>query len=155
MKRTIIEFQPSDRNIVLFTLDDKLIGVNYWQGMGDMSVSNDYMSPEPLINISSFKGKPLSIAIEYIDIIDDLIWKSIEVKPTYIPQGQRDVIKKALKFYLDVSKQINSVPTSSEEYLLFDMFQLQEMMNYPISIEITEYDKDMFASKHGVDFPNY
>ena len=155
MKRTIIEFQPSDRNIVLFSVNDKLIGVNYWQGMGDISIANGFLSPDYSIDVKAFVGKPLSTAIELIDVLDDLIWKSIETKPTYIPNGQRELIKKALRFYIETSKKLNPLPMESESYDLFDMNQLCEMMDYPMSIEISQYEKETFGSKHGVEFPIY
>lgn len=155
MKRTIIEFQPSDRMIVLFSVNDKLIGVNYWQGCGDISIANRYLSPDDSIDVKIFVGKPLSTAIENINALDDLIWESTEIKPTFIPSGQTKLIQKALKFYIETSKKINASPTETESYELFDMNQLCEMMNYPIFIEIDQYEKETFAGKHGVDFPIY
>jgi hypothetical protein len=155
MKRTIIEFQPSDRIIVLFSVNEKLIGVNYWQGLGDLSIASGYLFPDDSIDVKTFIGKPLSTAIELIDVLDDIIWKSIETKPILIPQGQRELIQKALRFYIETSKKLNALPIESESHELFDMNQLCKMMNYPISIEIDQYEKETFASKHGVDFPIY
>jgi hypothetical protein len=151
MKRTIIEFQPSDRMIVLFSENDKLIGVNFWQGLGDLSVASGFLTPNYSIDVKRFIGKPLSTAIELIDVLDGQIWKSIETKPTFIPFGQRALIQKALRFYIETSKRLNA----SESYELFDMNQLCEMMNYPVSIEIDQYEKETFARRHGVDFPTY
>jgi hypothetical protein len=155
MKRTIIEFQPSDRTIFLFSVNDKLIGVNYWQGLGDISIERYFLEPNDSIDVKIFVGKPLPTAIELIDVLDDMIWKSIETKPTIIPIGQRELIQKALRFYIETSKKINALPLESQSYDLFDMNQLCEMMNYPISIEIDQYEKETFARKHGVDFPTY
>jgi hypothetical protein len=155
MKRTIIEFQPSDRMIVLFSVNDKLIGVNYWQGLGDTTIASGFLAPNDSIDVKIFVGKPLSTAIELIDVLDDLIWKSIETKPTYIPNAQTKLIQKALNFYIETSKKINASPNESECYELFDMIQLCEMMNYPTSIEIDQYSKETFARRHGVDFPTY
>ena len=72
-----------------------------------------------------------------------------------IPQGQRDVIKKALLFYIETSNKLNSEPTDSEGYDLFDSRQLIGMMDYPISIEISDDEKRKFTGKYGVDFPEY
>jgi hypothetical protein len=154
MERTIVEFQPSDRNIVLFSVNDKLIGVNFWQGLGDISIANGFLSPDHSIDVKNFLGKPLSTAIELIDVLDDLIWKSIE-QPTSIPKEQRKLIKKALRFYMETSKKLNELPTESENYDLFGMSQLCEMMDYPMSIDISQYEKQGFESKHGVVFPIY
>ena len=156
MKRTIIEFQPSDRNIVLFSsANDSLIGVNFWQGLGDTSIANEFLFPDLSIDIKAFKGKPLSTAIELIDVIDDMIWDSLKTKPTLIPEGHRDVIKKALKFYIEVSRKLNSVPTDSESYELFDANQLIGMMDYPIHINISKEEIVKFTGKYGIDFPQY
>ena len=151
MKRTIIEFQPSDRMIVLFSENDKLVGVNFWQGLGDLSVASGFMHPDKSIDVKRFIGKPLSTAIELIDVLDGQIWKSIETKPTFIPSKQRELIQKALMFYVETSQRLNA----SESYELFDMKQLCEMMNYPVSVEIDQYEKETFARRHGVDFPTY
>lgn len=157
MKRTIIEFQPSDRNIVLFSVADKLIGVNYWQGLGDMSVADAYLLPDAKLDLRSFIGKPLNTAIELIDVVDELIWQSItEQSSTYIPNGQRKLIQKALKFYVETAEKFSDRENDYQgQHTIFDMNQLEVMMNYPISIEISQYDKDTFASRHGYDFPIY
>ncbi len=72
-----------------------------------------------------------------------------------IPQGQRDVIKKALLFYIETSQKLNAVPTDTEAYDIFDMNQLRGMMDYPIHIDISEEEQVKFTSKYGVDFPKY
>lgn len=77
MKRTIIEFQPSDRNIVLFTHNDMLIGLNYWQGVGDMSIADGFMQPSKKLNLGLLDGITLGYAINNIEIIDNLIWDNV------------------------------------------------------------------------------
>lgn len=156
MKRTIIEFQPSDRNIVLFSSEnDSLIGVNFWQGLGDTSIANEFLFPDFSIDIKGFKGKPLSTAIELIDVIDDFICESLNDKPILIAKGDKDVIKKALRFFIDVSKKMNSDPTDSEAYELFDANQLIGMMDYPIHINISKEEIIKFTGKYGIDFSEY
>jgi hypothetical protein len=85
----------------------------------------------------------------------EIIIKIEDKKLTIIPTEQLELIQKALSFYIKTSEQFNMCPTDSEHYELFDMKQLREMMNYPISIDISDDDKDSFASKHGIDFPLY
>jgi len=34
--------EPSDRNIVMIFENDKLVGLNYWQGLNDLTVMNNY-----------------------------------------------------------------------------------------------------------------
>ena len=74
---------------------------------------------------------------------------------TEIAQGDRETIKKALKFYVETSRKVNSCPTESESYEIFDMNQLIGMMDYPIYIDISEQEKAEFSSKYGIDFPEY
>lgn len=72
-----------------------------------------------------------------------------------IPQGQRDVIKKALNFYLSSVENMGIKLDNESHYTIFDMNQLRGMMDYPISIEISDDEKRKFAGKYGVDFPEY
>jgi hypothetical protein len=72
-----------------------------------------------------------------------------------LPKSQTEIIKKALLFYIETSNKLNSVPTDSEAYDLFDSRQLMGMMDYPISIEISDDKKRKFTGKYGIDFPEY
>jgi hypothetical protein len=72
-----------------------------------------------------------------------------------IPSSQLALIQKALKYYVEQSAKFNSFPTDDEAYEIFDMQQLSAMMNYPVSITISEEDKSTFVSRHGMDFPTY
>lgn len=72
-----------------------------------------------------------------------------------IPSPQLALIQKALKYYVEQSAKFNSCPTDTEAYEIFDMNQLSAMMNYQISITISEEDKNKFAITNGMDFPQY
>lgn len=72
-----------------------------------------------------------------------------------IPSSQLALIQKALKYYIEQSARFNSLPTESEAYEIFDMNQLSAMLNYPVSIKISEHEKQTFCSRHGMDFPIY
>ncbi len=75
-----------------------------------------------------------------------------------IPQGQRDLIKRALSFYiLSVENMGFNFRDDDDEiwYTLFDMKQLRGMMDYPIHIDISKEEQVQFTSKYGVDFPEY
>jgi hypothetical protein len=79
-------------------------------------------------------------------------------KQIEIPQGQRDVIKKALELYIDEFTGKRGTFrgwTEFESYELFDANQLKAMMDYPILIEISEDEISEFTGKYGVDFPAY
>lgn len=89
--------------------------------------------------------QPIKITLEFEKEQDSIL----------IPLGQTALIQKALNYYIEQSSRFNKVPTDTEAYELLDMSQLSAMMNYPISISISEDDKDRFATQHGVDFPTY
>ena len=78
----------------------------------------------------------------------------IESNTYNIPKSQLALIQKALYYYTEQSGKFNCCPTDSEAYEIFDMNQLCAMMNYKITIEISEEQKNRFA-KHGMDFPIY
>jgi hypothetical protein len=72
-----------------------------------------------------------------------------------IPKGQTEVIKQALKFYISTSKEFIQNLDEEMQYTIFDMEQLCAMMDYPISITITDAEKEKFCGNHGIDFPIY
>jgi phenylalanyl-tRNA synthetase alpha subunit len=74
-----------------------------------------------------------------------------------IPQGQRDIIKRALSFYISSIQNMGYTFRDDEEihYDIFDMNQLRGMMDYPIHIDISKEEQVKFTSKYGVDFPEY
>jgi hypothetical protein len=81
-----------------------------------------------------------------IEVVDD---------STCIPASQVSLIRKAISYYLETSKKFNSVPTESESYEIFDMNVLMKLLEYPLSVSITEDQKESFTANHGVDFPLY
>jgi hypothetical protein len=70
-----------------------------------------------------------------------------------INRDQRDLVKKALKQYLETSAKFNSSPTDAEADDVWHMTELNAMMDYPIAVMMTEKQIENFASKHGIDFP--
>jgi hypothetical protein len=72
-----------------------------------------------------------------------------------IPKGQTEVIKQALKFYISTSKEFLKNLDGEIQYTIYDMEQLCAIMDYPISIAITDAEKEKFCGNHGIDFPKY
>lgn len=72
-----------------------------------------------------------------------------------IPQGQKDIIKKALHFYLSSVENMGLKLDDESHYTIFDMNQLKGMMDYPIHIDISREEQIKFTSKYGIDFPQY
>lgn len=93
--------------------------------------------------------------------VDNIDWElefkinKIVNSPTLIPKGQTEVIKKALKFYISTSQKFLQNLDEEMHHTLYDMEQLCAMMDYPISIAITEPEKQRFSANHGIDFPQY
>ena len=72
-----------------------------------------------------------------------------------IPKCQTDIIREALKHYRNQFKKFNSCPTESESYKMFDLMQLEALMNYDIRVDISDDDKEKFSGTNGIDFPIY
>ena len=144
-----------DRVVFLTYTNSVLSGLNFHQGIDNLDYN--FANPnEALTNIYDRLGKP-SDAFEMSRInkaiglyCEAFIFQNDE--PYTLDKSQRDLIKKALDFYIATSPQFNSVPTDQERYDLFDMMQLSPMMNYQIQVVISEQEKNTF-SKHGIDFP--
>lgn len=115
-------------------------------------------------NVGRLKHTHMSYKITYTGIdANEIDWevefkakkKVNQVDQVKIPQDQLDVIKKALRFYIETSRRLNSEPTDNEAYDLFDAKQLCGMMDYPIHITITKEEQIAFSGKYGIDFPEY
>ena len=87
---------------------------------------------------------------------DYIVEKNCESSRTEeIPLEQRYLIKRALDFYINISKSMVRNPSDDDHYEWFDMHALSEMMEYPIHIEISQKEKENFSSNHNVDFPKW
>lgn len=106
--RMIIEHIASDRNIVLF-FDEKgiLDGVNFWQGLGDFSISDSFIedSDEKIDEyISQIGITHRDEASYFIDDIDEGIWdyvrstnrEEVEIL-SYIEDGELVFAVRSLK----------------------------------------------------------
>jgi hypothetical protein len=113
----------------------------------DLKLFEDYN--DSIFNLQ-YKGEYECI-LDYLNCV-----KAKQDKHSYsIPSPQLALIRKALDYYVKQSKVFNQLPTDSEAYELFDMMQLSAMMNYDVSISISDNDKNIFAGNHGIDFPVY
>ena len=170
MKNTILKIVKQndyDRYLFITYLNDEIIGLNFWQGIDKQSyecVMND-KGYEPCIHLTNIYNR---LKISYKEISEEeRINKAIDLytdafiiqgrskETTLIPKGQTAIIKDALKYYLEQFKKFNELPTESEEYKIYDLTQLQALMNYDVRIELTSEEKDKFCFKNGIDFPIY
>tara|TARA_R110000868_G_scaffold50875_2_gene161963 strand:- start:6897 stop:7400 length:504 start_codon:yes stop_codon:yes gene_type:complete len=144
-----------DRVVFLTYTNSVLSGLNFHQGIENLDY--DFANPnEALTNIYDRLGKPsdafeMSRVNKAINLYcEAFIFQNDE--PYTLDKSQRDLIKKALDYYVATSERFNQHPTQEEAYDIFDMKQLSPMMNYQIQVVISEQEKNNF-SKHGIDFP--
>lgn len=164
---SIRRINRSDRNIVLFTNEENsiLIGVNFWQGLGDDAPMKDYLQPDQAL--TDWVLKRLALVneewVEYsiispdfyeiIENIDKAIWGYIDHKNTpeqiTLPKAQVTHLQHALQFLERHSKENNLLWTE------FDAITLRALMKYPVTISVTPEEQENFCANHGVDFPKY
>lgn len=146
--------------IVFCTRDENhdIVGINFHQGCERENW--DFASPCPaLTDIYERLKEKGTYSLE-----EEVINKSIEMFNQAfifqdefhpIPLDQSKLIQKALDFYVEASRKLNSVPTETEEYEYFDMQQLSALMRYSVNIKLTDDDKKNFTRIHGMDLPSY
>lgn len=86
---------------------------------------------------------------EYFDDFLEFIRPKKEV--TIIPQGQKEILKKAIDLLQDAVLKIGS----TNEYLMFDLVTLKALLNYEVSVSLTDQEKERFTYQNGIDFPEY
>jgi hypothetical protein len=144
-----------DRVVFLTYTNSVLSGLNFHQGIENLDY--EFANPnEALTNIYDRLGSPSdAFEIGRVNKAIDLYCKAFifqDDEPYTLDKSQRDLIKKALNYYIATSEEFNRNPTQEDIYEIFDMMQLSPMMNYPIQVVISEEEKNAF-SKHGIDFP--
>jgi len=79
-----------------------------------------------------------------------------------LTKESRDLIVDALAHYKDsVSRVITTLDDAGEgsaesmRYLEYDLTGLIGMMHYDVEVRLPNESKDKFASRHGIDFPEY
>lgn len=151
----IIEQVDYDRYVFLTEQDNKVIGINYHQGIGDLHP--DYYEADPLLtsiyeSLTTFSTEERIIkAIELhqkITIFND-------VREFHIGSEQRKLVRKALAYYRECITKFSDVITDSQSNDLYDLRQLEGMFHYSTSIELDNDEFTNFTRKHGIDPPIY
>jgi hypothetical protein len=154
----VIEQPYFDRCVFLTYHDEEVVGLNFHQGIG--KILYDFATPCPAVTDIferySEKNHELSL-IERVNKSIELYEQSFifQKESVLLPKGQTKIIKDALNYYLEQFKKFNELPTESEEYKIYDLTQLQALMNYDVKIELTSKEKESFTFKNGIDFPMY
>lgn len=87
--------------------------------------------------------------------------KRFELKNHKIPKEQSKIIRDALDQYLkniiNIKENLEKKYQNTDElgYLEYDIYTLKSMMNYELSINISQNKIDNFSMNHNVDFPEY
>lgn len=143
----IVQQNEYDRYVFITYLNHEIVGLNFWQGIDQKSyeiVMND-KGYEPCIHLTDIYNR---LNIKYKELKDyERINKAIDLYTNafifqddniYLPTGQTELIKEALKYYYEQFKKFNSVPIETENYKMFDLMTLEALMNYPIKLQITQ-----------------
>jgi len=163
---SVVRIAGSDRNIVLFTTQHGVLrGINFWQGLGDDALMNDFLQPDDAVTIWVLKRLRLAneewveyriICPDYDEIIDNInaaISVYIQHRNTpqqiTLPPGQKIHLQHALMLLADHAKQNNL------HFTEFDTIVLRELLKYPVTISVTPEEQQNFCWNHGVDFPKY
>lgn len=153
----VIEQKEYDRFVFITYQNEEIVGLNFHQGTNEIL----YDFAEPCAALTEiFRRYSKNIVAHWSDRVNASIELYLDAfifqkESTLIPESQRSIIKKALAFYLSQYKTFNQVPTDTEGFEMFDLAQLEALMNYDIKVELTAKEKEKFASKHGIDFPIY
>jgi hypothetical protein len=152
----VVEQKEYDRYVFITYESNAIVGLNFHFGIGDLDM--DFAKPCPRLTeifnkVAKFDAnkseeqkinKAINLFCEAFIYVND--------EPYTLCVEQRELIKKALEFYVQMSDKFNVNRTHEEAYEIFDMMQLAPMMNYPVQVVISEEEKANFA-KHGIDFP--
>lgn len=155
----VIKQQDFDRYVFATYDNGEIVGLNFHQGCD--KILWDYKTPCPAVTDiyeRLLDKRHISSEEERINKAIELYTQAFIFQDEYshtIPSSQLALIQKALKYYVEQYEKFNNCPTDTEAYEIFDMNQLRAMMNYPINITISKEDKNTFAFKHGMDFPQY
>jgi len=142
-----------DRVVFLTYTNSVLSGLNFHQGIENLDY--DFANPNEILTNIFNRLSSDALEMDRVNKAIDLYCKAFilqDDEPYTLDKSQRDLIKKALNYYIATSEEFNRNPTQEDIYEIFDMMQLSPMMNYPIQVVISEEEKNNF-SKHGIDFP--
>ena len=150
-----IEQTDFDRYVFLTEKDNNVIGLNYHQGIGD--IHPDYYEADPLLT-SIYQSLNTFSTEERINKAIELHQKATifqERRTAIIPSEQTLLVRKAIRYYIECTERFCDMLTDAQENELFDLKQLEAMLNYEVSVEMTDYELNDFCAKHGIDYFDY
>ena len=154
----VIEQSDYDRYVFLTYQNDKIIGLNFHQGIGLI----DYYFATPCPKLTEIfdrysKKYPELNWDQKVNISIDLYQDAFifQRQKISLPSAQTDIIKTALTHYLNQYQYFFPNPDNSEAWRMHDIQTLIAFMNYDIKIELTDSDIKDFTAKNGIDLPIY
>jgi hypothetical protein len=154
----IVKQERFDRYVFLTYSDDKIIGLNYHQGID--KILYDWATPCPALTDIFERYAEKYTDLNWQDTVNDSIylyeqaflWQQTNI---ILPNSQKKIIQKALKYYLKQYKTFNQMPTDTEEYEMFDLMTLKALFNYDVEIKLNKNEAENFTQMNGIDLPNY
>jgi len=154
----VVKQERFDRYVFLTYSDDKIIGLNYHQGIE--KILYDWATPCPALTDIFERYAEKYTDLNWQDTVNDSIylyeqaflWQQTNI---ILPNSQKKIIQKALKYYLKQYKTFNQTPTDTEEYEMFDLMTLKALFNYDVEIKLNKNEVENFTQVNGIDLPNY
>jgi len=154
----VVKQERFDRYVFLTYSDNKIIGLNYHQGID--KILYDWATPCPALTDIFERYAEKYTDLNWQDTVNDSIylyeqaflWQQTNI---ILPNSQKKIIQKALKYYLKQYKTFNQIPTDTEEYEMFDLMTLKALFNYDVEIKLNKNEAENFTQMNGIDLPNY
>jgi len=177
----IVRQKEYDRYLFIHEIGGHITGLNFHFYTGDEPMM-EYKEPNKLLteiymNLEAIldETRRINTALEIYFIKTDFFNRinPVETEPVdgrviQIPKSQIELVRNAINFYLQ------SIQSLEKEYAdtyhmsycdmtyyqkrmhdIFDLEILQELFNYPTSVQLTEEQCKSFGSRHGYDLPDY
>ena len=109
----------------------------------------DSWSIQPLDDVDYF----MDITLDPINLLTDTEGNVLE--RIMIPKAQMAIVKKALALYQNSLKNLQERKTLEQEFEEYDCYSLMAFCDLPVSILISQIDRENFTAATGVDFPEY
>ena len=154
----VVKQERFDRYVFLTYSDNKIIGLNYHQGID--KILYDWATPCPALTDIFERYAEKYTDLNWQDTVNDSIylyeqaflWQQTNI---ILPNSQKKIIQNALKYYLKQYKTFNQMPTDTEEYEMFDLMTLKALFNYDVEIKLNKNETENFTQMNGIDLPNY
>ena len=158
----IIKQENYGRYLFLHRIDGRIVGINFHYDNGEEPMESYYEPDCKMTNIyhllSDVKDEEqrINASIEiFIFNKRQSEAPKVDGNTIVIPKAQINLVRNAISFYIQSLDTLRPVLTEDEEYTCFDLRQLDGMLQYEVSVKLTNDESKYFTSLHGVDLPEY